>query len=68
MRNDEEDVTCGRSVARAKSSESEGSLGCEIVEDVESVGMPRNCAARSLYCFCRFRSVSWRVLDALVDG
>ena len=68
FRKDEEEVTRGRSVARAKSSESEGSLGWVIVEDAVSVGTPRNCAARSLYCFWRFFSVSWSALDALIDG
>lgn len=65
FRNDEEDDPLGRSDARAKSSESEGLLGWVMVEDVESVGTPRNWAVRSLYCFWRFCSVSWRVADAL---
>lgn len=63
LRKEEEDVTRGRSAARAKSGEREGSLGWVMVE--ESVGTPRNWEARSLYCFWRFTSVAWRVLDAL---
>lgn len=49
LRKEEEDPTRGRSVARAKSLEREGSLGCESVDDVLEVGWPRNCDARSSY-------------------
>lgn len=65
FRREEEDAGWGRSEARAKSAASEGSLGLLRVEDVVSVGLPWNCAARSLYCACRFCSVSASVLDAL---
>lgn len=58
LRNEEEDATLGRSAARAKSPERAGSLGWDIVEDVVSVGTPRNWDARSLYCDRRLFSIS----------
>lgn len=67
LRRDEEDTASGRSDARAKSAASDGSLGCRRVEAAESVGLPWNCAARSLYCVCRFCSVSASVVDALAS-
>ena len=67
LRNDEEDVTRGRSEARVKSSEREGSLGWDIVEEVVSVGVPRNWDAKSLYCVCSLCSVSCMVREALID-
>ena len=51
-------MTRGRSEALAKSSEREGLFGWAMVEDVVSVGTPRNWERRSLYCFCRPCSVS----------
>ena len=47
--NEEDAVRLGRWEARAKSSFSEGSFGWVMVEDVVSVGVPRNCDVRSLY-------------------
>lgn len=38
LRKEEEDPTRGRSAARAKSLEREGSLGCERVDEVLAVG------------------------------
>jgi hypothetical protein len=58
LRKEEEDATRGRSEARAKSSDSAGSLGWDIVEEVVVVGMPRNWDTRSLYCDLRLFSVS----------
>lgn len=58
LRNEEDDVTRGRSDARAKSSDREGSFGWEMVEDVVSVGVPWNWEARSLYWLRRLCSVS----------
>ena len=66
LRKEDEDVTRGRSLALAKSLESEGSLGCDIVEEVVSVGVPWNWDAKSLYCVCSLCSVSCRVRDALI--
>jgi len=67
FRKEEEDVTRGRSEARVKSLEREGSLGCDIVEAVVSVGVPRNWETRSLYCICSLCSVSCIVRDAEVS-
>lgn len=66
LRNEDDDATRGRCEARAKSSDRAGSFGWEIVEDVVSVGKPRNCDARSWYCDRRLFSVSWSVVDALI--
>lgn len=55
----------GRSEAREKSCWREGSLGCEMVEEVVSVGVPRNWDARSLYCSRILCSVSERLRDSL---
>lgn len=67
LRNDELPLVIrGRSDARAKSPDSEGSFGWDIVEEVVLVGVPRNWEARSLYCVCRLCSVTVSVSDALV--
>jgi hypothetical protein len=66
LRKEEEEPIRGRSEAREKSLEREGSLGCVSVEDVVSVGVPRNWDARSSYCVFKLCSVSKRVRDALV--
>lgn len=58
-------MTRGRSLAREKSAEREGSLGCVRVDEVVSVGLPRNWDARSSYCTFRLCSVSERVREAL---
>lgn len=66
LRNEDDDATRGRCEARAKSSDRAGSFGWEMVEDVVSVGTPRNWDARSWYCDRRLFSVSWSVVDALI--
>lgn len=65
---DEEETArgAGAAEARAKSAASDGSLGCEMVEEAVSVGGPWNWEARSSYCVWRLCSVSARVRDALV--
>lgn len=40
LRKEEEEVLRGRSDARAKSEDSEGSLGCVMVDGVVDVGVP----------------------------
>jgi len=67
LRKEEEDVIRGRSEARVKSLERDGSLGWDIVEAVVSVGVPRNWDAKSLYCICNLCSVSCIVRDADVS-
>ena len=65
FRKEEEEVLRGRSDARAKSEDSEGSLGWVMVDGVVDVGVPRNWEFKSLYWRRSVCSVSWRVRDAL---
>jgi hypothetical protein len=58
----------GRSEARAKSSASALSLGCERDLEEVLVELPTNWAARSLYWVCRLCSASASVSDALFLG